>query len=113
MLVPIPVVHAGIGLLMVLLSIPLVLRRVPMNRAYGVRVPKAFVSDENWYALNAYGGKLFLAFGLALLAFAALGAELAPPPTSLWAPVYLVAPLLGLVPVALRVRAFARRLPDR
>jgi len=112
-IVPIPCVHAGIGLLTVLVSIPLVLRMVPMNHLYGVRIPKAFFSRENWYEINAYGGKLLLGFGLFLLAVGWLGRDLAPPPTSLWAPVWLVVPLLALVPVIARVNAFARRLPDR
>ena len=28
-----------------------------MNPWYGVRIPKAFESEENWYKINAYGGK--------------------------------------------------------
>jgi SdpI/YfhL protein family len=113
MIVPIPTVHTGIGLLIALISVPLVLRKVPMNHAYGVRVPKAFVSDENWYEINAYGGKLLLGFGVFLVVVGWLGRDLAPPPTSPWAPVWLVVPLLVLVPVLGRVNAFARRLPDR
>ena len=113
MIVPIPYVHAGVGVLMVVLAVPLIRRRVPMNHFYGVRIPKAFVSDENWYEINAYGGKLLLGFGLFLVAFAAVGWSAAPPPTSPWAPVWLVVPLLTLVPVIARIVAFARRLPDR
>ena len=64
MAIPIPYVHGGIGILTVLLSIPLILRIVPMNRVYGIRIRKAFISPHNWYAINAYGGKLLLAFGL-------------------------------------------------
>lgn len=113
MIVPIPYVHAGIGLLCTLGAIPLVLRKVPMNRGYGIRIPKAFASESNWYEINAYGGKLFLAFGLFLLLFAGFTRRVAPPPRSPWAVLYLLAPLSALVVVLVLVESFARRLPDR
>ena len=37
MIVPVPYVHIGIGLTSILLAIPLIRRKVPMNRLYGVR----------------------------------------------------------------------------
>ena len=112
MLIPIPYVHAGIGLTMALTSIPLILRRVPMNRAYGIRIRKAYVSAENWYALNAFGGKLLLGYGVLLIVFGLLALSTAPAPSSPWAPVFLLVPLLGLVPVLLLIVAYARGLPE-
>jgi hypothetical protein len=112
-IVPIPDVHASIGVLLSVISIPLILRKVPMNHLYGVRIPKAFISPGNWYEINAYGGKLLLGFGLFLIGFALIGRSAAPPPTSPWAPVWLVVPLLALVPLIARIVAFGRRLPDR
>jgi len=111
--VPIPYVHCGIGFVTTLVSIPLILRKIPMNHAYGIRIRKAFVSQRNWYEINAYGGKLLLVFGLFLLAFGWLGQGVAPPPTSPWAPVFMVLPLLAIVPVLALIIAFARRLPDK
>jgi ABC-type Na+ efflux pump permease subunit len=113
MAIPIPYVHVGIGILTVLLSIPLILRIVPMNRMYGIRVRRAFVSPHNWYAINAYGGKLLLAFGLLLLLFSWFGQDYAPAPTSIWAPIYLIMPFLALLPMLAMINAFARRLPER
>ena len=113
MIIPIPYVLCGIGFLTALLSVPLILRMVPMNRIYGIRIRKAFVSQHNWYEINAYGGKLLLAFGLFLLVFGCFGREFAPPPTSIWAPVFLVFPLLPMVPVLALISAFARRLPEK
>lgn len=110
---PIPYVHCGIGFVTTLVSIPLILRKIPMNHAYGIRIRKAFVSQRNWYEINAYGGKLLLVFGLFLLAFGWLGQGVAPPPTSPWAPVFMVLPLLAIVPVLALIIAFARRLPDK
>ena len=99
------------GLLFVLLALPLMLRKVAMNRWYGVRIPKAFASPENWYAINAVGGRWMAVAGgvLALVG----GAVLRFPPATIigllvasLAPVPLV--LFTLVPVL----RFARRLPS-
>ena len=113
MAIPIPYVHDGIGLFMSLLSVPLIMRKVPRNRIYGIRIRKACVSQHNWYEINAYGGKLLLSFGLSLLAFSWCYPELAPPPTSAWAPVYLAIPLLPIIPLLVLVNIFAERLPER
>lgn len=48
------------GLLIAGLSIPLICRKIPMNRFYGVRFRQSFKSPENWYEINSYGGKLML-----------------------------------------------------
>lgn len=50
------------GVLVFLLSVPLIRRKVPMNHYYGVRTPASFESDERWYDINAYGGRL-MAYG--------------------------------------------------
>lgn len=113
MILPIRYVHAGMGLAFIVLSIPLILRKVPMNHFYGVRIRKAFASRRNWYAINAYGGRLILAFGVFLLLFALLAGPWAPPPRSPWSLPYALVPLIGLVPVLAAILRFARRLPDR
>ena len=46
------------GVLIFLLSLPMIYRKVPMNHFYGVRIPAAFESDRRWYDINAYGGRL-------------------------------------------------------
>lgn len=46
------------GLALLVVSVPLALRKVPMNRWWGVRVRAAFESDQRWYDINAYGGRL-------------------------------------------------------
>ena len=60
---------------------------------------KAFVSDSNWYAINAYGGKVLMAYGIALFAFGLLARDSAPPPTSIWTPVFIVGPMLLVLPL--------------
>jgi SdpI/YhfL family protein len=46
------------GLAVLAIFLPLALRKVAMNRLWGVRVRAAFESDERWYDINAYGGRL-------------------------------------------------------
>ena len=46
--------------LMALVSYPLIKRNVGMNHWYGFRFAEAFYSEESWYAINAYGGRMFI-----------------------------------------------------
>jgi hypothetical protein len=111
-MIPPIVVHCGIGLLTAALAVPLVMRKVPMNRIYGVRISKAFRSDRNWYDINAYGGKLLLAYGLLLAVFGIVAHDYAPSPQSIWSAVFIVGPLLLLFPLLALINVRARWLPD-
>jgi len=55
------------GLLLIAVCVPLAKRKVKMNRWYGMRLPKAFKSEENWYKINAYGGRLFIYWAIPLV----------------------------------------------
>ena len=55
------------GILFILISIPLMTKKVPMNKLYGFRIPKSFMSDENWYKINHYGGKQFIQWSVLLI----------------------------------------------
>lgn len=61
------------GLLLTALCVPLWLRKIPPNGWYGVRIPASFRSDEAWYELNAYGGRLLTLGGVILAALGAAG----------------------------------------
>jgi len=108
MIVPAVFVHCGFGLVLAAFSLPLVLRRVPMNRAYGIRIPEAFTSDARWYDINAYGGRLFFVYGVLLTVLGFLARDLAPPKTSLWSPVFIVGPLLIALALLPLIRSYAR-----
>lgn len=54
----------GTGLLFVLIAIPLMLRKVPRNPLYGLRVPATWRSEWVWYEANAKSGRDLLIFGL-------------------------------------------------
>ena len=82
-----------------------------MNRVYGIRVPEAFVSDSRWYAINAYGGRILMVYGVALVVFGLLARDSAPAPTSIWTAVFIVGPMLLLFPLLFLIRSYARRLP--
>jgi len=110
---PIPYVHIGLGALLTIVSPPLILKLVPMNRSYGVRIPKAFVSDANWYAINRVGGVALLICGLALVLFGCVTWNTAPAPSNPMAVVDLVAPLVVLPLALCLIALYARTLPDR
>ncbi len=52
-----------IGIIMVMLSIPLLVWDIPRNSWYGVRIPKAYVSNKNWKIINTYGAKVLIFWG--------------------------------------------------
>jgi len=54
-------VFIAINVLLVFISIPPIRRELPMNSAYGFRFPAAMKSEEAWYRINAFGGKVFAA----------------------------------------------------
>jgi uncharacterized membrane protein len=66
------VFYIGAGLLLALLSIPLIQRRIPPNGLYGFRVPKTMDNPGIWYDANAYAGKWLLLTGIATTAGAML-----------------------------------------
>jgi uncharacterized membrane protein len=56
-----------IAAVMIAVSIPLVYKKIPRNRFYGIRTPKSFASEDNWYKINRHGGKVLLYWSLPLL----------------------------------------------
>ena len=100
--------NLGCAGLIIVLAIPLVQRKVRMNRWYGIRIKKAFASDENWYRINAYGGKRLVLWALVLAAIGIVTFFLPLQHRAL--PVLLAcAPLILLVP-CLEILAFAKKL---
>jgi hypothetical protein len=58
----------ALGPILILLSIPLVLRWVPPNRIYGFRVPPVYRNRSVWYDANALAGKHYLWLGVLMVA---------------------------------------------
>jgi len=48
------------GLILTLWCIPLALGKIGPNFFYGIRTRAAYASEENWYRINRFGGKIFL-----------------------------------------------------
>ena len=57
----------ALGILLVLVSIPLVLRRVPPNHFYGFRVPATHRNRSVWYDVNAAAGWEFILLGVVMV----------------------------------------------
>lgn len=58
----------GVTLLLIAMSLPMALRLVPLNRFYGLRVPAAYVSEQQWLLMNQVSGISMVAGGLVMLA---------------------------------------------
>jgi uncharacterized membrane protein len=52
------------GILLILLSIPLILRKIPPNPIYGFRVQWTLKDPDLWYPMNAYTGKWLVFVGV-------------------------------------------------
>lgn len=101
----------AIGVLVIALAIPLRLGKVAMNPWYGVRLPKSYASDANWYEMNRYGAGPLMAYGaaLVLIGLAALAAP--PSPAGAWFWFVQTAPAWLAVPMLVLLFRHARRLP--
>ncbi len=58
--------HLSVAVLVILMAIPLLQRKVKMNRIYGVRFKKSFDSEENWYKINEYGARQLILWSIPL-----------------------------------------------
>jgi uncharacterized membrane protein len=58
------ITFALVSILMIVTSIPMILRKVPPNPIYGFRTRKTLSDPEIWYEANAYAGKLMFAWGI-------------------------------------------------
>jgi hypothetical protein len=105
--------NIGSALLIILLSIPLINRKVKMNYLYGVRIKKSFETDENWYMINAYGGKQLAIWSIPMI-IAGFGCFLIPfnDPDRLLIPLLLgLGPITICIAVALmKIMAYAKKL---
>lgn len=95
------VVAYVVPVVLILLSIPMVLGKVPPNKLYGFRTPKTLSSPDVWYPANKVSGVLMILAGaLSIVVNSILLAVADRPDHTLlgWMSVSLIAPLLlGLV----------------
>jgi hypothetical protein len=57
------------GLFLIVVALPMLLRRVPPNGFYGLRVPATFKDEQVWYDANAASGRDFVLLGLFVILF--------------------------------------------
>jgi uncharacterized membrane protein len=89
------------------LCIPLARGKIPPNRYYGMRFPESFASDDAWYAINRYGGRLMIiwAIPILILGIAVLFLPITPQIAPLLVPVVLA---MVLIPTILTMRYASR-----
>lgn len=56
------------GLLIIVLSVPLIRRRVAPNHWYGFRVRRTLEDSTVWYEANAHAGKCLFSAGIVIVA---------------------------------------------
>ena len=103
--------HIAIGILVIALSIPLLMGRVPMNRWYGTRLPESYTSEANWYAVNRYGAIRMTWYGIAVILVGVAVLRVPPLLGSLWFFAALAAPAVLMVPMLVTLLRYAKRLP--
>ena len=100
----------SLGLVMFFVSLPLVCRKVPMNPVYGIRIPAAFVSEQHWYEINAYGGRQMAGWAWLIIAAGIAGFFLPNDAVSIYLPLSTVVVLLAILIPIVRISQWARRL---
>lgn len=103
--------YIAFGIFLIAICIPLKNRKVGMNGAYGVRIPKSFESEENWYELNAYFGKRTVWWGAAMVLFAAASTLLPFWDDTTFIMLFSFSPLLFIMVPVVQTLLYARRLP--
>ncbi|HYF34897.1 MAG TPA: serine/threonine-protein kinase, partial [Prosthecobacter sp.] len=68
-----PGVITLLGMAIMALCIPLVLRMVPMNAFYGIRIPQAYVSTQRWFDINVYGALTMAGWSIVTIAVGLVG----------------------------------------
>ncbi|RQW64379.1 SdpI family protein [Vibrio viridaestus] len=58
-----------LGLIIVVISIPLLRRKIRMNPWYGIRHKASFHSTDNWFLINEFGAKKLISWSYYVIAF--------------------------------------------
>src|SRR5579859_2064094 len=68
--------YVFLGIVMVVIAIPLVLRKVKPNPIYGFRTPFTMSREDVWYDINAYFGRWLLAIAMLFTAATLLARQI-------------------------------------
>jgi hypothetical protein len=95
----------AVGGVMFATCLPLIKRRVPMNRFYGIRVRESFKSKERWLDINTYGGRQFAMWSLPIVIIGILGLLLPTNLVFIYIPIAIVVIVLSaLIPLIQTIR---------
>lgn len=61
---------ATLSFLVLIVALPLAIRKVPPNNVYGFRTPKTMSDRKIWFDANAYAGKAMCVAAIAMFSFA-------------------------------------------
>jgi len=53
-------INLAVSAALIMIGLPLAKQKIPMNRWFGVRIPKTSTSTKLWYDINAYAGRQFI-----------------------------------------------------
>ena len=98
-----------LGVIIFVMSLPLILRKVPMNQVFGIRIRAAFESEQRWYDINAYGGRQLATWSLLLIAAGVTGFFISPAHFDLFAYGSLVVAILAITMPLLMILRWSRR----
>ncbi len=104
--------HSIAGLILVGISLPLIKRKIKMNAIYGFRIDAAFASEQKWYDINAYGGRMFIRWGFAMIITGLIGISM---PHKFWlAYAYLSLIIIfgGLIIAVRKTLQFAKKAAE-
>jgi hypothetical protein len=100
-----------LGIIVMSLCIPLILRVVPRNALYGIRIPAAYASQQRWYDVNAYGGGVMAAWSVVIVAVGLVGFFVLPRYRDAYISAAVGMSLLGVMFPVAQILWWARRLP--
>ena len=94
----------------VLTSIPLLKRKIKMNYIYGIKIKKAYSSEQNWYKINEYGAKRIILWSPIFLIFAIFGFFIEFGANYEFILIFAIAPICVLIIPIIEIFKFAKKL---
>jgi uncharacterized membrane protein len=107
------VLFVAAGLLLTVLSIPMVYRKVPPNSWYGFRVRATLENEDVWYPANEYAGKRLFWVGLSTVVSALVLFLLPIPNIGVYASAVGGIVVVGLVVTLVQNLLYLRTLTER
>jgi len=103
--------NIGLAAMYIVMSIPLLKGHVKMNKLYGIRVKKAFESDETWYKVNAYGAKRIIIWSLPLfiVGIVCFFVPIRGEQDLAWLFAFLLAPVVVWIPIIIDILRFCKK----